>query len=321
MLDSLGTPLLSLEEWDFDKVPVDELRACLIWECARECSEFMMAEEVSEWSEIAKPKRWDVSERKFIENPPEARRRATRILRDLNFDLDQYLGRVFACHEGYNSFYEMARRQARPWSPPWQAIDLESRKKAVAQYNDHGIFPPLRLAYVRELESLWNSNSVELSEAKKSKPSPRRDDIIDGLSHEEIKAIEIPSDGGDPKNTDVVAGFTINFELYTDSEIIDSFREWLQVARFCTPPMRRGKKLNDDRAALDGIGMMRCLHCHSFSSSGFPEKFRKRGKRACYKGRKLALTRFFEVLPFLTSESRPLSWETTRATDRAFKSD
>lgn len=50
---SAFTVTLPCEEWNFSDVPEDELRACLVWECARECSELILADKASELTEMA----------------------------------------------------------------------------------------------------------------------------------------------------------------------------------------------------------------------------------------------------------------------------
>lgn len=311
--------VLDKAEWDFDKdvLPDEEVRACLIWECGRESFDLYAAERAEELEAKAQPTRWDAKAQKRIKNSAKSRKEALDEFNDLAFDLDAHRERLFRSHQAFNGFYWQVTQYARPWSKPWMKVPLEARQDAIRRLNDPGIFPPLQPAMLRELEGLWTTNGKEIIDLKTGVTKAKYDDTLLALECEPSQPIEMPRDERDPDVRDLTAAFTINFSLYTDREISEAFAAWLKTARPCPEPTRRGKKINDDRAALDGIGIMRAFHHYPFSHPRFPAKLKamENARRRCDKLRELALRRFHEVLPFVPTESLPLSWErATRAT-------
>jgi hypothetical protein len=299
-------------EWNFSEhvLPDSEVRACLIWECGRECREFYKAEMVAELRAKMQRSYWDQAQQVHVENAPQDRWEARKATRQIGFDLDTYWERLYACHLAYNSFYSQVELYARPWALPWREIDEVARHSAVKELDAHGIFPPLRLSNLRELEALWLGNGEEIIAIKEGRVTPAYDDTLEMLGFEESHSIEIPHEKREPVVREIHTALSVNFSLFTDGEIVEAFKKWLSEVRPCLPPQRKGKKLNDDRAALEGIGMMRALHQFPFSNANFPAPLKRRGQRACYKGRKLALKRYLEIFPFLEANSTPESWET-----------
>lgn len=88
MIDDL--PVLEEAEWDFDEkaVPDKEVRACLIWECARESWYLESARWAAELQTKAEPSYWDSITGKRKENSLAERRKAKRELRELAFDFE-----------------------------------------------------------------------------------------------------------------------------------------------------------------------------------------------------------------------------------------
>lgn len=302
--------LLQPQDWNFDAVPPEELRACLIWECARECNDLVLAEWVSDLRDLTQPTRLDRKTQKEVINSTSERKAAAVQLKELNFDLDAHLRRLLRCHEAYTGFYDLALEQARSHSAPWQLLKGGFRKHAVAQLGKSDVIKPLQTATIGQLEVLWKSNAEALVAIEDGKRRAVRCEIAEELRFGFADSVEITPDEGDPKTRELTCALTVNFSLYSNQEIVEAFALWLKEARLCPPPMRRGKKLNDDRAALDGIGMMRALHRCPFGTADFPAPFTKRGSRACYKGRRLALAKYHECLPFVPQESFPESWVT-----------
>lgn len=305
-------------DWNFCEhvLPDKEVRSCLIWECGRECNELLLAELASEYQRDTAPTRWSVEDQKHIKNLPQQRREAKRMLRDLNFDLDEHYRRLYCCHLAFNPFYHQVITHARPWSKPWRLLDKRIRDAAVKSLEDYGIFPPLRHSNLGELKTLWTSNGEEIIAIESGEKKAQRDDTLDMLNFDESHPVELLSEKRDPPVRELAVAFSINFSLFTDNEIIDSFREWLNGVRLCPPPTKKGKKVNDDRVALEGIGIMRALNHVPFSHPQFPSKLKKRGSRGCYKCRQLALKRFHEVFPFLEAISLPMSWETRKSASK-----
>ena len=149
--------------------------------------------------------------------------------------------------------------------------------------------------------------------------NPHRPAVIMGLREEHspaqlMQAIDVQCLGR-PRFTP--AAVSLHYPLQTAKpQIIQAFGSWLKTARPCPSPVRRGKKRNDERAALDGLGIMRLLQWHRMTDDAFPVRFRLRGRRACYKLRQLALEKFKQFFPFLPSEEKPSSWTTWPETEK-----
>jgi hypothetical protein len=303
-------PVLEEAEWNFDEkaVPDKEVRACLIWECARESSYLEFARWAAELRSKAEPSYWDSTTGKRKENSLAERRKAKREFKELAFDLEAHWHRLYRCHEAFNDFYSDVIEYARPWSRPWRLFPSDVRNSAVNKLTNPGIFPPLQPATLSELESLWSDNGKEVIEIRTGTVKPRFNDTLEMLGYDGSHPIEIPNDPNDPETKELTAAFTINFSLYTNREIVNAFSKWIAESRPCSEPVRRGKKVNDDRAALEGIGIMRAFHWYPFSHPLFPEKLRRKGRRACDKARKRALRCFQELLPFVPADSLPTSW-------------
>jgi hypothetical protein len=309
---------LDESEWDFSEkvLPDEEVRACLIWESGRESLHLDIARWAAELHSKTEPSRWDQAAQKRIANSSTARRKAMRQYNELAFDLEAHWSRLYRRHEAFNSFYSDVIQYASPWSKPWRLFPDEVKASAVARLNDPGIFPPLQTSSLGELEALWIENGKEIIEMRTGLVKPKYDDSLEMLSYEKSHPVEVARDQRDPEIKELTVAFTVNFSLYTNRQIVDAFAHWLIESRPCSEPVRRGRKLNDDRAALEGIGIMRALHWFPFSHELFPSKLKKRGRRACDKARLIALRRFHEVLPFVPSDSLPASWDKAK---KAFK--
>ena len=296
-----SSPPLLRGEWDFSekRVPNEELRACLIWECCRECGELISVDEYETAEHTAK-----------MGESPEEREEASQWLNEFYFDVEKHYERLNKCREGYNSFYYDALRYARPWNEPWQQMSADFRQNAVRRLEDWGPFQPMRPALTYETEQHWQFNGREILECRLHSKSQRERDRLEFLEFQETVPVQLPKDECDPEDTEAIAAFAINFSNFTDGEIVEAFEEWLDKNRPCAAPIRRGKKRNDDRAALEGIGAMRALSRWPVSHKAFPAELSKRGRRSCYKGRMLALRRYHELLPFLPLGSKPIHWET-----------
>jgi hypothetical protein len=117
----------------------------------------------------------------------------------------------------------------------------------------------------------------------------------------------------------------IAWEQFTDDEIATYFRRWVKRARpkELKAPSKRGHKLGDWRADLTRLAVMRLLS--RFKPS---EILNPRGKAMdaivespvfagrkwldatkWYDARREALAAFHRLLPFLSAEEKPRSWE------------
>lgn len=316
-IDTHSPPALDEAEWNFSELPDEEVRACLIWECGRESFDLCAAGWAEELESKTQPSCWNAELGRRTKNSAHDRRRAEEELNDLAFDLDAHRSRLFQCHQAFNNFYRDVIQYARPWSKPWKKLPPEARQGAVKRLADPGIFPPFRTALLHELEGLWTTNGEEIIKIRSGITKPKYDDTLEMLGYEPSQPVEQQRGEGDPDVKEITGAFAINYSLYSDREIIAAFSSWLKAARPCPEPVRVGKKTNDDRAALDGIGVMRAFNLHPFSHSLFPAKLKSRGRRVCDKSRELALRRFHEVLPFLPAEAFPINWEKAK---RASKS-
>lgn len=178
--------------------------------------------------------------------------------------------------------------------------------------------PRCEPARLGDLETLWMRYASELAELRAT--TNEDDDTVDPhLATTIVDPVDTTFD--DDKTAAgtiqrLTVALTIDFSRFTNQEIIQAFGSWLKTVRPCPSPVRRGKKRNDERAALDGLGIMRLLQWHRITDDAFPVRFRLRGKRACYKLRQLAFERFKQFFPFLPSEEKPSSWTTWPETEK-----
>jgi hypothetical protein len=195
------------------------------------------------------------------------------------------------------------------------------RAHLIWQVSENNFLVPLKMAWVGELEALWNANSEYLLEVR-SRPRDENDDSEDGALFTETIAVEPPVKSMEAASENVTAALTIDFSRFTDQEITDAFTAWLkehrpqrwkQPRRVLPNARQRGRKLVEYRVALERLGLMRLLHNHSPADLRLelPEAWKKiAAKEPDFRREIREASKFFHGLfPFLPESERPESEE------------
>lgn len=108
---------------------------------------------------------------------------------------------------------------------------------------------------------------------------------------------------------------TIDWGKCKDTEIIESFKQWINNHRPSGIGIADPKgKRRESRwlVMLDNLAIMRLLSKATLEKMGeqFPEAWSRHRSADWYRARKNAKKNFHELFPFLTAEELPLSWNT-----------
>jgi hypothetical protein len=321
---------LSDNEWDFSRVPDDELFACLVYEYGRESRSFMYGQEMSEAQERLRPHRLDYEsfhkagakgELPTIVNTPEeqaaAKETVEYLIKVARFDQEAFLHAFWSCDEGFTEIFDLTRKLANVYSAPWLSMPDHLRKQIARSAKESYVFGPIKLALLRELELVWEQNAQDLKQLRAHPELQKYGDEEDCELFTPTNPVRWSSLAADEDRNATIAAFSIDFGRYSNAQIVAAFQAWVNSARpaDCPEPIQRGKKKSDFRAALDWLGTMRILHHCSWRDPRFPKILKNRGELACYKARKRARDKFHEIFPFLPDNEDPHSWMT--AAERA----
>jgi hypothetical protein len=310
-------PIRSVE-WDFDAVPDTELRACLLWELAHESETISWNSEKLRWRALSRPTRWDSELMKYVPNSPATIAEAHERLQKIpEMDEETMCGKINASMSG-SDFYSQVLTFGGSSTKHWLELPGDLREQLAQRDQQWMMHPRCEQARLGDLEALWSKYAQELAELRKNEKEG--DDTVD--AHLATTVVEPADTTFDENRTPeaprqrLTVALTIDFHRFTDQEIILAFGDWLKSIRPCPSPVRRGKKLIDERAALDGLGIMRLLQWYRMTDDAFPDRFRRRGCRACYKLRQLAFDKFRQTFPFLPPDEKPSSWSTLPETEK-----
>src|SRR5260221_397236 len=311
----MPTEALTSSDWNFEKVPNEELIACCFWEYARE-SAFVRELRA-----------------RCLENFRSGGHRSQQLhddlekLQSIGYPAEVFL-RGFFYEPGvvYQSMSERLPNWRHPEAPPitgnfpqpWQmlsnaerayracissartAIPLVPFKRGerhdardIAQWADSR-WSEIHAAYEKVRRKYPETSEVELVRTGKLAPF---DSIQPSLFYE---------GGGE------VTVVWIQWADFTNDEIVEYFRKWVKGNRpkHSAAPDGKGKKINDWRVALNRLGIMRVLHNYTFADNRFPAAFKARGEKFCYAARKSALEKFCELFPFHPKGEKPINWQT-----------
>jgi hypothetical protein len=306
-------------EWDFSKIPDDELIVCSLWEYGRESNTFaMLAAHYWLHDRLSRLQRGEVIDpaREKWEAREQARIEAW--FAETQYDSDAFLERYWETDFPLIGIYDIIQSSGGTGADPWQSLPLESRQMLVRKVDETYTLLPLTLSLIGDLETLWSANSGRLLEIR-AENRPPDDDCEDAEMFSETKWVEIEGDFEKPPER-IVAALTVDFSRFTDREILRSFEEWLRQTRpepwkkprrvFPNSP-QRGRKLIDYRIALERLGLMRLLH------ENYPNELRDRypdvWKRMCRSDThfrrecQLACEFYRALFPFLPEDDVPRS--------------
>lgn len=316
---------LSEDDWNFDKVPDDEIEVCCYWEYARE-SDFILttypeSEHIQERIEPCDPRNI-AAKRHFI---------IWQALKKVQSAVGQVAGLFYTLNS--------------PFPQPWQSLTTECKRPLLEAASQSYEIPAFRWSSSYHVLALAADQIMfELQQLPKPPPMPTAPDLIKRL----LARMELPSPADlldmnamdwDAMNWDAVEKFwwenkprterpswpvapgeerllvEIDWGRFTNEQIIECFRKWVRVHRPKDVPRPTGKghergrnKTSDWRAALNRLGIMRALHYYSFADPRFPEPLKDCGEKTCYAARKKAEEKFRELFPF--EQEKPIHWKT-----------
>ena len=289
------------EEWDFSAVPEAELKTCQLWEYARESA--TIRDLCLRIFEAAGYSRYVPKECKALHA-------------EFNRLFDR-LGRASILFQdgiyGFGGTEPAAPNFKTPFPRPWLKLTTVDRQilVATAEWDVQAVadFPAFRRAqtgYARALgriephstmKEVFGTEKIGVGEFYRS-----------GDKLRQITPHILDNDG---KEALVVE---IEWGKFTNEQLVKEFARWLKTNEppGVQRPDGRGRKLNDVRASLDWLGMMRLLHC--FTAGEGPQKVpdtkRRFGSRDWYRERQRAGKVFRELFGYLPVGEQPLSWKT-----------
>lgn len=295
---SLPNAVIASNDWDFSRVPDDELAACGFWEYARE-SAFIR----------------DVKRRCI--DPRWGKMTNSQLWEHCGFDLERiqsigYPSEVFLSGFFFNGAEDRIPRH--PHAPPitgsfpaaWQSLSEDERKCRSHIRTDRKAIPlvPFQRGY-----SFFAADIARWCESQR-KEAPRLGREIH------------PSLFSSGSETGV---FQIEWGAFTNDELTEGFRQWVKANRpkRFPKPSGQGRKPGDMRAQLTRLAVMRLLSCYKASEIFTPRNDDTRAvlESKQFAGRKwLDATKwndarreagqvFRRLFPFLPPAEKPRSWE------------
>lgn len=312
---------LTRSDWDFGRVPDQQLIACCLWEYARESTSLAFASlrHRVTMRQVTGNKTWgglpddEAAFSQHVKKMKEEEQRA-------GFDYEAFLGRFWKCDEGYVQFYNTLREYGGTSSIPWRKLAADTREVFCKQLNQRSVFEPCALGHIRELELLWQANSHDLSEVR-ARVRPANDDSEDMVLFTPSVAVALPEENADLPSRCTIGAFTIDYSRFSDREIINALTRWVRanrpkqwrLPRNRFPVVNRGSKLNDYRVALERLAIMRLLHWYSprLLRLELPQAWKLYGRKEPTFRREIhaALTFYRERFPFLPKAELPASYE------------
>lgn len=306
--------------WNFTGVPDNEIVACCLCEYARESRTIAIAAEVHGMNtrEI-QPENRPPPTREQLAAWAEQDKYVRGRVEAFRFDYEKFLERFWASELGYHGFYDLIRTQCTGSALPFQSYPKKLRRYMVGKLTETTIYEPLIESTVGELELLWQDNSVDLAEVR-SRARPPDDDSEDTVLYDRSRSISRGFREEQPSERTCTVAFTIDFSRFADAEIDAAFRRWLvahrprpwrKPAAIFPTALRRGRKTNDYRVALERLAIMRLLNQLPPSEvrRQIPAAWKLYGHKSDDFRREIrAAARFFrERFPFLPPRERPES--------------
>lgn len=305
-------------DWNFSRVPDDQIIACCLWEYARESASINLAaaSHAMESRHIL-PEGSRPPTEKQIERWAEIDERTRDQVKRARFNHDRFLERFWDSEVGHLTFYGILNRWVTSGSGAFQDLPGKVRRMLAEKVSQADTIGALTLANLGDVERLWIANSKDLREIRAWK-RPANDDAEDVALTLETEPVEGSFfDHAVIDRTRTVA-FTVDFSRFSDAEIESSFhawvrknrpRRWRKPATVLLTSRRRGVKRNDYRVALERLGMMRLLHWFTPSQlrAEVPAAWKLYGrKEPVFRREVRAAVRFFhDRFPFLPRTEQP----------------
>lgn len=301
-------------DWNFDAVSNDELVACCHWEYARESAFIRQLRQRCMKDQEADGER-DEQLHQDLQKVQSIGFPATMLLHGFFCPPDGVLPDALPLRKGE------VHRLTGSFPKSWQLLTREEREY-------RSFIPPRGVVGLVQLEPFGRGSVLDAKEIIKTATQQRRlADHENGMvrrehpgwceealaQHGKLKYPNIPAAVIYGSGTEYTVA-QINWGVFSNEEIVQSFRQWVKANRpnDIQPPSGKGYKLNDWRVALERLGIMRLLHEFRLSEvrNACPTAWKLYGKREWYKERKRAGEMFHQIFPFLATSERPLNWPT-----------
>jgi hypothetical protein len=318
MVDRFSEEALRMNEfdWNFDAVPDAELVACCYWEYARESA---FIRELRQ--RCMKEQRLEGAGDKQLHHDLQR-------IQSIGHPAWMFLHGFFCPPDGV---FEDGLPPLRPgevhrltgsFPKPWQSLTKEEREfrsyipprgvVGCRQFDPFGRGTTLDAQeIVRTVSQQQRLRDLEQKQVRRQNPNLTDDALYrtGKLKYRDIRASAIYGSGAEYTVAE------INWGIFTNEEIIQSFRKWVKANRphDVRGPDNKGRnKKRDWLVALERLSMMRLLHHFRFRDlpKTAPSAWNRYQKREWYKERKRAGEMFRKLFPFLSKSERPLSWPT-----------
>jgi hypothetical protein len=268
-------------DWNFERVPEDELVACCYWEYARESARIRAA--------------FDPEDKIFFTNPapayllsPTGQRLKTESV--INTVRARFTDRIREqALPVLETFHRAITEVSRPFDLPWLTLSLSVREAVIVALAPYFAEKP-GLTFL---------------------PFNRCSDLHDvGVAGEAYRCAEFDAELGIER-----LRVQIDWGGFTDAQIVAAFKAWTAENRragigFPDHRGRRKKKGYGDYLAW--LGIMHLMNRHSFTSieREFPDAWKRYRSADWPRAREKAGTIFRQLFPFLPGEDKPLHWPT-----------
>lgn len=246
-------------DWNFLRVPDDELVVCCVWEYARESASIRDAVKIAKTA-FANQRRKSAPETAERQAFREAANRAYRLL--------------------YQTGYELQFWVSLPFPKPWRLVNEAQRKKwapPCAKISTPVIFPPFQVTGGPRVASTLYDEAKKASEARMAL-SLRLSQIDSGVAHlKEADELRKRLSKLDQHPTPVVVRgeggvdsfiAQVNWHEFSKRDIKECFGRWVD-AYSCpvAKPSERGHKEVDWRARLERLGLLRLRRHFTFGDA------------------------------------------------------
>jgi len=318
-------------EWNFDRVPDNELVACCYWEYARE-SEFVVGLRKRSWDHwrplYLKDKWWNEPEDPKLYADLEK-------VRSIGYPAEVFVRGISCPPDGVLPDSPPLKpgevhKATGSFPKPWQALTPEERRYRSHIGTDVERIPLLPFERGISLDAQdireWvkgQQAKADLERERVRRENPKlNEETLLRMGKLRFPHIQPSLFYGGGKEVTVVK---IDWGSFTNDEIVNYFRRWVKANRpTCYPvPSRKGHKPKDWRAHLTRLAVMRLLS--RFTALDLIDTRRNRfpaiWKTKQFAGRKWgdatkwhdarreAGKVFRKLLPFLPKDEAPLSWK------------
>jgi hypothetical protein len=318
--------LIPESDWNFDGVPVDELVACCYWEYARE----------STFLRDLRRRCWDLQQ-KGDPNEPSVHADLQKV-QSIGYPAHFFLRGFFSPPQGVppgkaSSLPPEVNEVAGSFPQPWQTLTREERAYRTSNTipprgsSNWAPIPPFERGRFQDCKQILKNVASERHEGEEANARAQRQDS-EGTQNALVRPGEVRLAGVRPsvlceqgwEKTVVL----ITWGLFTNEQIVQSFRRWVKENRPKDMPSPDGKgrnKVRDWRAKLTRLAVMRvlarftALDIVDTQRDKFPAIWKSKqfsGPKwhdvtKWYDARREAEKLFHEFFPFLPSNEKPRS--------------